>query len=154
MRYFQSLGKYFESILAKYGRHLSRYGLDPVAAKWKQKYQAEGLNLQIKNFKPDPELWEEFRHIAFAYGLAMCRLFVVMLELEYKLWLEAGSPEDFADVSAPKTAEKEFIVNSNQNLLARDKEDILNLLSDNRSTILIRSLDYSRHRLHRICLPG
>ena len=152
VRYFKGIGRYFEYLIMTYSRQLARYKIDPASRKWKKKYQDPGLDLQIRNFKPNPELWEEFRHIAFAYGLAMCRLFVVLLELEYSLWLQAGSPAVFHEVQISRPPEQKSRVNSQQNLSLVDKKDILNLLSVTKGSILIRSMDFSRHTLHRKCL--
>ena len=149
VRYFHTTSKYLEYLIVTYGRQLSCYGLNPASHKWKKKYQDSGLDLQIRNFKPNPELWEEFRHIAFAYGLAMCHLFVVLLELEYSRWLQAGSPANFHDTQIPKRKKR---VNSKQKVSLKDKKDILNLLFSTKYAILIRSMDFSRHRLHRMCL--
>ncbi|MCB1172742.1 MAG: DUF1564 family protein [Leptospiraceae bacterium] len=107
VRDFQGIGRYFEYLIITYGRQLTLYNIDPTNRQWKQKYQDQGLDLQVRNFKPNPELWEEFRHIGFAYGLAMCHLFVVLLELEYSRWQQATSPAVFhetppAKVKSPK----------------------------------------------------
>ena len=48
-----SLRNYFEYLIVTYGRHLVSYGVDPDTNQWKQKYQQTGLDLQVRNFKPD-----------------------------------------------------------------------------------------------------
>ncbi|MCB1173240.1 MAG: DUF1564 family protein [Leptospiraceae bacterium] len=149
---FSGTGHYFEHLLATYGRQLARYSINPVTTQWKKKYQNKGLDLQIRNFKPNPELWEEFRHIAFAYGLAMCHLFVVLLELELKRWRAAGSPSVFFEKSSTPSQTNRKNVNSlheNPNLQAKE---VIKLLYHKKSTVLIRSIDFSRSKLHRICL--
>ncbi|MCB1173365.1 MAG: DUF1564 family protein [Leptospiraceae bacterium] len=152
VRYFKGIGRYFEYLTITYGRQLARYEIDPTSCKWKKKYQDPGLDLQIRNFKPDPELWEEFRHIAFAYGLAMCRLFVVLLELEYSLWLQAGSPATFHETQAARPSKRKERVNSKQFLSIKNTKFRLNLDSSAEFAVLIRSMDFSRHTLHRKCL--
>ena len=82
----------------------------------------------------------------------MCRLFVILLELEFKLWQEAGSPEIFHEISHFKKGASNFGVNSRPKLSREDKKELLNLLSNRNYTVLIRSMDFSRHRLDRICL--
>ncbi len=151
-RYFKSRGRYFEYLIMTYGRQLHKFGLNPTVMKWKKEYQKTGLDLQVRNFKPDPEFWEEFRHIGLAYGVGMCLLFVILLELEYKLWLEAGSPEKFHESRAFNWETNYFDVNSRPKLSTEDKKDIINLLSSSEYTVLIRSMDFSKHKLHRICL--
>ncbi|MCB1174867.1 MAG: DUF1564 family protein [Leptospiraceae bacterium] len=149
---FRSVRAYFEYLIVNYGRQLARYKINPASHKWKKKYQNPGLDLQIRNFRPDPRFWEEFRHIAFGYGLAMCNLFVILLELEHRLWLKAKSPAKFHETQPSQPAGHRKSVNSRQNLHFGQKKYILNLLSSNEFAILIRSMDYSDQRLHRMCL--
>lgn len=100
--FFGSRRLYFRHLIVTYGRFLQHFGIEPNSDKWKKEYQEDGLDLQIRNFKPDPEFWEEFRHIAFAYGLGMCKLFVILLELEQKRWISEGRPENFCENSPIK----------------------------------------------------
>ncbi|MCB1175198.1 MAG: DUF1564 family protein [Leptospiraceae bacterium] len=152
VRFFQGTRTYFEYLTVNYGRQLASYELKLTSSKWKQKYQDPGLDLQVRNFRPDPELWEEFRHIAFAYGLAMCHLFVVLLELEYSLWKQAGSPAIFSKIKPSGTAKHYPCVNSRHRLSIKDRKQLMNLLSSTKCTVLIRSIDLLSQKLHRVCL--
>lgn len=52
--------------------------------KWKIHYQESGQNLLKRNFEPLSEDWEMLRNASAAFGVSMCFLFVLLLELEYR----------------------------------------------------------------------
>lgn len=77
--------KYFSFIIQNYLQLLPQFQHRLNArkgSKWKMVYQQKGQILNKKNFIPDPEDWELFRHAAMAVGVSMCFLFVFIMELE------------------------------------------------------------------------
>ena len=151
-RYGGSICGYFEYLIRNYANCLLKYGIDPTAIKWKKEYQEEGLELQKRNFKPEPDIWEKFRHISFSYGLSMCKMFVVLMELDHQRWVEAGCPDNFYELPQQRNYTPDFRMNSRQKVSLKAKKAILNALSSNKYTILIRNIDFSRQKLHRICM--
>ena len=103
---FGSRRDYFSHLIRTYGRYLGRFGFDKFAFKWKKAYQAQGQDLKRADFVPNPADWEELRHLAFAYGLSMCYLFVEILRLEKRRWEKAGKPEHFVEKPPKKSLVK------------------------------------------------
>ena len=143
---------YFEYLIRNYANCLPKYGIDPTAIKWKKEYQDEGLELQKRNFKPEPDIWEKFRNISFSYGLSMCKMFVVLMELDHRRWIEAGCPDDFYELPPQRIYTRDFRMNSRKNISLEAKKAIVNALFSNKYTILIRNMDFARQKLHRICM--
>lgn len=143
---------YFQYLIFTYGRHLDCYGIQPSSRKWKKEYQKEGLDLHQKNFKPDPLLWEEFRNISLAYGLAMCKFFTILLELEHKRWEEAGCPENFREKPPTNIKTYQIGVNSSQSYSKNLEFGVKNLLAGSNCSILVRSISFSAERLDRYCI--
>lgn len=79
--------KYFSFIIATYLPQIKilqkKLGKNRVP-KWKTQYQSEGQALLKKNFIPLPEDWEALRISASSFGVSMCYLFVLMLEIHKK----------------------------------------------------------------------
>lgn len=50
--------------------------------RWKTHYQDQDLDLIKVNFLPEPEDWEDLRHLASAFGVSICFIFVFLLKLE------------------------------------------------------------------------
>lgn len=80
-----NLSSYFRYLLIQFGSQVNQYEnmltMDRTS-KWKTCYQDAGLFLERKNFRPDPENWEQLRHIADSFGISMCYLFIFLMELE------------------------------------------------------------------------
>lgn len=141
---------YFQYLIKTYARHLLQYGYKPIHSKWKNEYQQEGLDLQKRNFKPNPVFWEEFRNISSSYGLAMCKFFTILLELEHERWLDAGCPDDFHEIPPLQSKTNKSGMNSNSNTLQTAKIDLKTLLNSKNCTILIRSIDTYKEKLDRL----
>ena len=145
---------YFQHLIRVYGKHLAHFGLSPHSSKWKKKYQDEGLYLKKLNFVPFPEDWEQIRHLGFAYGLAICKFFVVLLELEYSRYIKAGLPSDFMEIPPEKLQKSENNAgqakNSYNKLNSITISEYLNQFSTTIGTLLIRDIDISKKILHRI----
>lgn len=80
-----SRASYFNYLLIYFGSQIKQFEgrlIKQKDSKWKTCYQNQGLNLEKKNFRPEPELWEQLRLSADSFGVSMCYLFIFMMELE------------------------------------------------------------------------
>ena len=66
-----------------------------AGSSWLTHYQKQNLNLQKRNFVPDPLDWECLRQAACGLGVSMCFLFVFLMHLE------ADGDPTFAAFPAP-----------------------------------------------------
>ena len=145
-----SRANYLHYLIQTYGRHLALYGLFPFAMKYKKKYQEEGLDLQQCDFVPEPSDWEELRNLGFAYGLAMCKFFVILLELDKMKWEAAGYPENFRAVLPRAPRKRPNKRNSVYFKAAQGKNNLKNFLFARHSTSLARVVDREEEFLLRI----
>lgn len=54
----------------------------PVNHFYRRAYQASGLNLQKRNLRPEPEVWELFSLFAEYLGVSRCYLFTLLLWID------------------------------------------------------------------------
>ena len=126
------------------------YSLFPFAMKYKKKYQEEGLDLQHCDFVPEPSDWEELRNLGFAYGLAMCKFFVILLELDKRKWEEAGCPENFRAAPPRALRKRKNKLNSVYFESSKGKNSLKNFFFARHSTSLARVVDREEEFLLRI----
>jgi hypothetical protein len=78
-----SVATYLGFLLKKY-RLMFYAGKIPFSKKVKTEYQERGTKVFVKTFRPELKDWLELGIWASALNYTMCKLFAVLLELEYQ----------------------------------------------------------------------
>jgi hypothetical protein len=143
---FGSIRAYFSYLLVRYVRMLPRLGIIPekTPSQWKTRYQKAGQKLAKLSFLPDPRVWEAYRQTASRYGLSICHLFVILMQLDKSDWLEAGRPEN-----CPKTPALPPIQKNRKNYAKKGRKRGNRAKKLDFISISVQMIDFERYTLTR-----